>query len=125
MRNKLFLVIAASLVSSSAYAMDSKFSDMDSNDDGKVTKDEFHGTVSDAGIYPAVDLDGDGYLTTTEYAETGFDDGLYDDWDVNNDDQLDENEYYDGTFSYYDENEDGHWNNGEWDDAGENGFWDM
>lgn len=125
MRNKLFLTIAASLMSASLYADCATFVTMDTNDDGKITKDEYHGTIADVGIYSDLDLDDDGYLTDDEFYETDFDDGLYDDWDVNDDDLLDDDEFYDGAFTYYDENEDAHWNNGEWDDAGDAGFWDL
>ncbi|MBS3805683.1 MAG: EF-hand domain-containing protein, partial [Oleiphilaceae bacterium] len=104
MRNTLFLVIAASLMSTSLCAQDISFDSMDSNGDGKVTQDEYHGRISDWGTYSEFDKDGDGYLTSEEFAETNYDSQLYDDWDVNNDGQLDKYEYYEGVFEYYDEN---------------------
>lgn len=125
MRNKLFLTIAASLVSASLFAGDVTFDTMDANQDGNVTNDEFRDNISDAGVYADFDLDKDGYLTKDEFQQTGFDDELYDGWDVNKDDRLDDNEFSDGAFFNYDEDEDGHWNNGEWDDAGDAGFWDI
>lgn len=125
MRNKLFLTIAASLVSASLYATDVTLPTMDANGEAQITKDEFHGNISDAGIYSRFDTDQDGELTKAEFNETGLDEGLYDGWDVNQDDRLDDIEFSDGTFANYDENEDGHWNNGERDDAGEAGFWEF
>lgn len=125
MLNKLLIVVATSLLSASVYANEVSFDDMDTNGDGKVTKDEFHGSMADAGTYSNYDTDGDGYLSEDEFSETNFDDASYGDWDANSDGLLDDNEYYDGSFNYYDENEDGHWQSGEWDDAGDDGFWDV
>lgn len=125
MRNKLFLVIAATLVSTSLYAKDVTFDSMDDNGDGKISKDEFHGNIADAGTFSQYDKDGDGSLTIDEFFHTGYDNGLYGDWDANNDDQLDAYEWGKGSFDYYDDDEDGQWNTDEWDAADKDGFWDL
>ncbi len=125
MRNKLFLLISASLVSTSLYAMDCNFDNTDTNRDGKITKDEFHNSVSDSGKYWNYDTNKDGSLDEDEFRETNLNEAWYNDWDVNNDNLLDENEFSDGLFTSFDDNEDGHWDGNEWDDAGDEGLWDI
>ncbi|MGB7755899.1 MAG: hypothetical protein WBL23_07525 [Salinisphaera sp.] len=100
-------------------------SDWDHNSDGYVSTDEFYGTVGDNGYYADWDTDGNGLLDQDEFNNLGVDDVGFDDWDTDDDGYLDSGEVYDGYYSYYDANEDGHWNNGEWDDAGEDGFFDI
>jgi len=97
----------------------------DENCDGKISKDTFYSTLSDAGTFSDFDLDRNSHLVKSEFRETDHDYGLLNVWDFQKDDRLDESEYSDGLFSNYDGNEDGHWDNNEWDAAGEAGFWDM
>lgn len=66
------------------------------------------------------DSESNGYVSTDEFYSGVADNGYYADWDSNNDGYLDSGEVYDGYFGYYDANEDGHWDN-----AGEDGFFDM
>ncbi|HET6628882.1 MAG TPA: hypothetical protein VFG91_03815 [Woeseiaceae bacterium] len=100
------------------------FETADTNNDGEISKDEFYGLVSDAGIYADWDWDSDGFIDEDEFEEIGLGDD-FDDWDLDDDSYLDSDEFYDGYFTYFDEDEDGHWDNLDWDDAGEAGLFDV
>ena len=123
MKAQLTTLLALSMASSMSLAAAS-FNFQDANDDGKISKDEYYSTLSDSGIYADWDLNGDGFINEGEFEEVGFD---YDftTWDVDNNDYLDADELYDGYYSAYDDNESGHWDAGEWDDAGDEGFFDV
>ena len=75
MRNKLYVAIAATLMSTSCFAMD--FNTADENRDGKIPKDEFYGTLSAAGTYSYFDLNRKFYLEKSEFRETDHAYGLY------------------------------------------------
>lgn len=66
----------------------------------------------------------DDLIIEDEFNEIGWD---YDfaAWDVDNNGYLDAGEVYDSYYSVYDEDEDGHWNLGEWDDADDEGWLDV
>ena len=121
MRKDLILGVVLAAMAGPASAA---FSDQDTNDDGQISKDEYYGMVSDAGLYTDWDTDGDGLLDAEEFSDIGVD-AEYDAWDENDDGYVDSGEYYDGVFANFDENEDGHWDNGEWDDAGDAGWFDV
>lgn len=122
MRKELLLGITLALSSTVAFA--ASFNDYDSNGDGKLTTDEFYGSVSDMGKYSDWDTSGDGLIDENEWNTLGWDYD-YDTWDANSDGWLNSGEFYDGIYGTYDENEDGHWNNNEWDDAGDAGMFDV
>ena len=100
------------------------FETADTDDNGSISKDEFYGLVSDAGIYSDWDYDADGFIEEDEYNEIGLDED-FGAWDVNDDTYLDTDEFYDGYFTTFDEDEDGHWDDLEWDDAGDAGLFDI
>ena len=100
------------------------FDTADTNNDGSVSKDEFYGLVSDAGIYSDWDYDSDGFIDENEYGDIGLDED-FDALDADDNAYVDSGELYDGYFSLYDEDEDGHWNDLEWDDAGDAGLFDL
>ena len=107
-----------------ALAQTSQFDDIDHDHDNRITLDEWHGGTADRGIFSDRDGNDDLRLDENEFDALGFDDD-FDEWDTNGDDYLNDNEYYDGAFNYFDEDEDGHWDGDEWDDAGDRGFWDV
>jgi len=123
MKLRITSFIALSLASTMAFAA-SNFEAQDANGDGNISKDEFFGSVSDVGTYSDWDSDSDGLLTEDEFNEVGWD---YDfvTWDVDGNSYLDGGEVYDGYFNTYDEDENGHWDDGEWDDAGDGGLFDV
>ncbi len=123
MKGRFTTLLALSLASSMTFAAGS-LSFEDANSDGKVSKDEYQNSLSDAGVYSDWDADNDGLLTDEEFDEAGFDND-FTAWDADNSDYLDAGEVYDGYFDSFDENENGHWNAGEWDDAGDEGFFDV
>lgn len=100
------------------------FETADTNNDKQVSKDEFYGLVSDAGIFADWDYDADGFIEENEYADIGLDSD-FDSWDADNDNYLGADEFYEGYFSAFDEDEDGHWDDYEWDDAGDAGLFDV
>lgn len=100
------------------------FDTADTDDNGSISKDEFYGLVSDAGIYSDWDYDADGFIEEDEYNEIGLDED-FGAWDVNDDTYLDTDEFYDGYFTAFDEDENGHWDSLEWDDAGDAGLFDV
>ncbi|HET7313689.1 hypothetical protein [Salinisphaera sp.] len=113
-------MIAGALALTATTAFGATFAEMDSNNDGKVTRDEYFGTISDWGTYSDWDSNGDGLINQSEFDAAPFD-GDYVYWDYNNDGYLDSYEVYNGLYATYDDNDDGYWENGEWhdfDDAG-------
>lgn len=123
MSKRIPLVTVIVLASGLAFG-ETSFDSYDTNNDDQLTKDEFYGLTSDVGIYSDWDTNGDGVVDETEFNEIGID-ADFDTWDANGDGTLGEDEVYDGTFEYYDENEDGHWDGNEWDDAGDAGWLDV
>lgn len=121
---KKLITLAMSFALLSGSALAATFSTYDENGDSQISRDEFYGSVSDAGIYSDFDTSGDGLIDETELSDTG-DTWDYDTWDENSDGYVDSGEFYDGYHANYDSNEDGHWDDGEWDDAGEAGLFDM
>ena len=113
--------ISAMLASGSAAAA---FSDWDANNDGQLSKDEYYSGVNDAGIYADIDTDNDGFVDKGEVDAAGID-GDWDAWDADNDGYVDSDEFYEGVWTSYDVNEKGHWDGGEWDDAGDEGWFDV
>ena len=113
--------LALALAGSPALAVE--FSELDADANGKISKDEFYGSVSDFGVYSNLDADSDGLLNKQEFAELG-NEWDYDAWDADRNGFVDSGEFYDGYHAAYDADEDSHWNDGEWDDAGEAGVFD-
>lgn len=100
------------------------FDTADTDNSGEISKDEFYGLVSDAGIYSDWDADSDGFIDENEYNDMDLA-ADFDELDINDDSWVDSDEFYDGYFTAFDENEDGHWNDLEWDDAGDAGLFDV
>ena len=123
MRNQIAIAIALSLAGSLALA-ETSFESLDTDGNGKVTKDEYHGSVSDMGVFSDWDSNSDGNLGENEFNEIGFDHD-FDTWDANNDSYLDSDEFYDGVFESYDANDDGYWESSEFDDVGDAGLFDV
>lgn len=90
------IAITAFMLTSCGYAQDSdSYNDWDSDNDNKVTQDEFDANMKDSEVYEdwdSWDLDNDNALSENEMGE-----GLYGSWDANNDDLLDEKEYNKGS----------------------------
>ena len=118
------IVITTWVLTGSLALAQTNFQAQDENGDGKISKDEYYGLASDAGVYSDYDADGDGFIEMSEFDEAGWDYD-YDAWDTDDDSYLDTGEFYDGYFAEFDEDESGHWDNGEWDDAGEGGLFDF
>ncbi|MGX0876852.1 hypothetical protein ACSSV4_001534 [Roseovarius sp. MBR-154] len=124
MKRLKLLTAAFALATVTGPALAQSFVSYDENSDGKITKDEFYGSVADAGIYADWDTNDDGLLDEEEFGalDTDWD---YDTWDADANSYVDAGEFYDGYYSSYDVDESGHWDNGEWDDAGEEGLFDL
>lgn len=118
------LALTISLASATVVADGSSFNNHDVNRDGIYSGDEFHTYVEKAGIFDSHDLDNDGQIDEQEFEQLNVDDD-FDDWDVDNDSSLTSTEFRGGTYKSFDDNEDGHWDEGEWDDAGDAGLFDV
>lgn len=123
MKLHIATLLALSFTSSIALAA-GDFEFKDANKDGNLDRNEYYGSMADAGIFYEWDTDDDGLLSEDEFAEIDND---YDfaTWDLDDNNYLDAAEVYDGYYTAYDLDEDGHWDGDEWDDAGEDGFWDF
>ena len=127
-RKILGAMIGVGLMTMGATALaqeEREFGDFDADNDARITLDEWHGGVGDIGIFGDRDLNEDDRIDENEFNALGMEDEDFDTWDANDDSYLDEDEYYEGTFEYFDEDESGHWDGDEWDDAGDEGFWDV
>ena len=125
---KPLMVALALSMAGPAYAQTATdFSFRDDNNDGVVTRNEFDRKLGDAGMFEHWDTDKSGLIDEREFNEIGFDEGFadFDLWDGDDDRYLDSSEVYDGIYDGFDDNENGHWDGGEWDDAGDAGFWDI
>ncbi|WP_157928783.1 hypothetical protein [Pararhizobium haloflavum] len=122
--HKTLIAAGMALAMVSGPALAKSFSDYDENGNSEISKDEFYGSISDAGTFADWDTSGDGLIDENELGEIGAE-WDYDAWDANTDGYVDSGEFYDGYYTSYDSNEDGHWDDGEWDDAGEAGLFDM
>lgn len=104
------------------------FDQLDANGNGKISRDEFHGTMSDMGVFANFDANNDGRLSENEWNDIGWEYD-YEAWDVNHDGYVGADEFYDGWYAAYDENGDGVWDESEYgvfyDDADEWGIFDI
>jgi hypothetical protein len=118
------LILAAGFAMASSLAVAADFGKFDANADGILDTNEYYGYVSDAGMYSGWNADNNGLIEENEFGKMGVD-NKFSDWDEDTNGCLDTTEVYDGLYSSYDENENGHWDNGEWDDAGDSGLFDL
>lgn len=123
MFTKTALAIVLSLPGTAAMA-EAGFGKYDTNNDGVFTENEFNSYVDDAGLFSNWDADNDGFIEENEFNEVGLEGG-YSTFDGNGDSLVDSTELYEGAYDSFDENENGHWEAGEWDDAREAGFFDV
>lgn len=121
MYRTFILGLALAIGTTPAFA--ASFSELDSDGNQELSRDEFYGGVADIGTYSDWDANSDGLLDENEFNEIGGD-WDYDTWDADANAYVDSGEFYDGYYASYDANEDGHWDGGEWDDAGEAGIFD-
>lgn len=137
MRKTLYSAIAASLLASTAFA-DVDLVDWDSDNDGVISSAEYRDHMSEHDVIGRYDHDDDDLIDTTEWtkftddADDEFD--LYDDhdwdeeyqaWDVDNDRQVSESEFNDGLFAMFDENDNGIWEEEEWEDFDDSEWWEI
>lgn len=121
------LAVALSALSPLALAQGgsaSGFDAYDTDESGAVERQEFLGAIDGISTFRDWDMDGDGQISESEFQDIGLD-GNFIDWDTNRDSYVDDNEFYSGTFETFDEDESGHWQAGEWDDAGDAGLLDV
>lgn len=121
MRN--LIILAAALSLSGGVQAAQSFDAVDTDNDGNVSRDEYYDHVRDMGTYSLWDTDGDGFVEEGEFNQLGYDTD-YSTWDEDNNEYLDAGEFYDGAWGYYDDDDDDYWDNDEWNEADEDGFWD-
>lgn len=120
---KSTLAVAFSLVASAALAA-GDFATHDTDGDGVLSDNEFYDYVGDAGAFSQWDANNDGFLDESEFNEAGIGED-FNAWDANNDQYLGASEFYENTYDTFDENENGQWEEDEWDDAGDSGWLDV
>ena len=99
-------------------------SQYDADGDGALSRDEFHGTVRESRVPSAWDNNEDGRLDASEWEGTESEDDFLS-WDKDFDGHVDSDEYHNHRFDDYDQDQDGYWNDDEWDDAADDAFWDV
>lgn len=100
------------------------FTEWDISRDGYITKEEFRRGIKKAGWFEQWDANNDHRIGLEEFNAVGFS-GNFRNWDANEDGYLGPMELYSGIYTTYDEDEDGHWTLGEWDDADDAGWFDV
>ena len=103
------------------------FAELDANTDNRVTREEFQAYARDRRVFERWDENSDGMYGQDEFDAIGFDDevGDYEAWDTDGNGSLGADEFWGSVFGAFDDNEDGHWDAGEWDDAGDSGLFDI
>lgn len=101
---------------------DTSYGWVDEDDDGLIDEKEWnngynnlygdYGTVGDFGEY---DLNDDDYLDENEWSAGWGDSDWFNDYDANDDELVDNNEWDEGIFDTWDDNDDGFWNDDEFD----------
>jgi hypothetical protein len=130
MRNRLYIAIAASLISAPLLAggMHGEMK-ADLDGDGSITQAEFDAYVTENGLYADFDVNDDDFIDEDEFGAIDFDFGddakAYGDWDMDADSRLSNVEFRSGLFKSFDDDENGHWDGDEWDDAGDAGLFDV
>lgn len=121
---KTTMTLGIILALGSGTACATSFSSLDTDANGKISKDEYYGYAGDLGVYGDWDLNDDNLLDEDEWAEIDYDYNFVA-WDTDDDGYLDDDELYEGTYDYYDLNDDYFWDEDEWDDAGDAGWLDV
>lgn len=99
---------------------------MDADGNQEIGEDEYYTYWDDAGVFSRWDTDGDGFIDEDEYDVFEFtNDPGYSTLDIDSNGYLDSGEFYDGVWTMHDEDENGHWDGDEWDDAGDSGLFDV
>ena len=117
----MFFAVGAALSAGSAMA--DTFGTSDANGDDIITSDEYHRSAEDMGVFSRWDMNDDGRLGENEWNDDF--DYDYDMWDRDNDGYLDANEFYTGTYNYYDTDEDNRWDGDDWEEADDDGLFDV
>lgn len=113
MDKRVPLATAILLISGLAFG-EGSFERNDTNGDGQLSRDEYYGLISDAGIYSDYDTNGDDILDVNE-VESITKEVDFSTWDTDGDGYVSDTEFYDVTFDYYDRDGDGRWDDDEWD----------
>jgi hypothetical protein len=103
----------AVVLSADATASGPSLQTVDRSGDDRISKDEFYGYVDEAGLYRRYDEDGDGLMDDDELERLGLD--LDIGWDEDRNSRIDSGEFWDGVFEAFDEDEDLHWGEPEWE----------
>jgi hypothetical protein len=128
MRNRtVSLALALSLASPLALAQNgtgtgNNMGNVDQNRDNRVSQEELIVVLVDD--FERADINRNRQLDQNEFDALGMDQD-FELWDTNADENVDENEFYTGTFNAFDEDENAHLEGGEWDDAGDSGWFDV
>lgn len=84
--------------------------------DGIYSGDQFTSYVDKAGVFTKYDTNSDNAIDQDEYNRLGMK-GDFTTWDNDRDSRLNEEEFNSGAYRSFDENNDGRWDEGEWEAA--------
>ena len=103
------------------------FTDVDANGDDRVTQEELRAHARERGVFERWDENSDGSFGEDEFGAIGFDAdvGDFETWDEDGNGSAGAEEFFRSLFGAFDDNEDGHWDGDEWDDAGDSGLFDI
>ncbi len=122
MKHLKHAIFTAILVFTGSQAFAGTFDTVDADNNGQLSKSELRSHMDSN--YSNWDQDENGKLDESEFGEIGIHDD-FNSWDADHDNYLDNGEIGDGVFSRFDDDENGHWDGDEWDDAGDAGLWDV
>jgi Ca2+-binding EF-hand superfamily protein len=122
---KMQLAVALGLVMGSTSAFAQKdFSNWDNDNNGAVSQQEFAQGIKKQGFFDRWDDDGNGQLNRDEFQEVGANTD-FETFDANNDDYLTEDEFSTGFYDTWDADNDTMLSENEWDDASDEGWFDV
>lgn len=123
MRKEIIFGLLLALGSGPALAQEDNsqaFTDWDADQSGYIDDEEFGTGIGENDYFGAWDENEDDQITEDEFGTVGFDN-----WDADDSGFIDEQEYNAGLFDTWDSDNTDYLDYSEWDDAGDEGWFDV